>query len=278
MSKILFPTDFSDLSISAFKYALEYAHTTGSSLIVFHAYVQDEELPVSELFDTNDILFFRDNQDTFIPFENIRKEYGYEDVLVDYVVEMGDFLSSLEEYIAEHGQDVDIIFMGTHRSKFALSHLFMEHNSVKIMERIKIPVIAIPEEASFVGKLDKIAFLVDYQEEDKEAILDFLKHTYLRDVQLHIVHFDLSHTEPFTHNMEKFKDELALPADMDVYYVTVDSLDIKEALDKYVESEKIDMVCLINHHSNSYQRLFTYNLSEDLIRNKRIPVMAIYKS
>lgn len=279
MKNILFPTDFTELSLNAFNYALDYAKKTNNKLIVFHAYNPEAETTEEALkvYTKIDIQNFRSKKDAFPPFEKIRHERGYDDIVIKYVVVEGDFINTFKKYIWKREDKIDLVIMGAHNNKNRLLQLFIETNTIKILEEIDKPVIAVPEGSVFDGNLDYILFLVDYKEDEKEPLEDLIEKAKEFNAKIDVVHFDLAHSESIVPQIENFKNSIEAANYENVTFSSIDTIDIKKSLLHYCEENKVDMVCLINHQRNFYQRLFSYSLTEELINNINIPVMAIYR-
>ncbi|WP_025762661.1 universal stress protein [Dyadobacter tibetensis] len=278
MKSILFPTDFTDLSLNAFSYAMAYAQKSNSKLIVYHSYEPNAEIQESTkaIYDQLDIQNFRKKKDKFPPFEKLIAESEAGELKVKYVVREGRFVDTLKAYVAKKEDKIDLVIMGTHGNKNSIFNIFMETNTVKILEDINKPLIAVPERATFDGSLDNFAFLIDYDEDEIKPLQQVIAKTQEFGSQLHVIHFDLAHSESIVPHMERFKSSLASANLDNVIFSNIDTIDIKRALTAYCKENNIDIVCLVNHKRNYYQRLFSYSLSEELLYFLDIPVMAIY--
>ena len=282
MNQILFPTDFTEKSINAFDYALDYALKTNSKLIVFHSYnpnathIHDETQLV---YDKVDIQNFRNKKDSFPLFEKILKQKNvHEEVSIKYIVKEGvNFIECLTQYIDKKDDKIDLVIVGAHSRKNNLLDLFFEPRTLKLLDSMRKPVIAVPSNATFDGSLDNFVFLVDYRDYEIEALEEVIAQSEIFRSSLHVIHFDLSHTEDIVPMMDKFKESVKNRNLANVIFKTIDSINIKKSLKEYCTDNNIDIVCLINKRRNSYQRFFTYSLTEDLLANFDIPVMALYE-
>lgn len=279
MENILFPTDFSEVSMNAFLYALEYAKKMNAKIIVFHSFDLDVEAQghVAEVYKELDIKNFRSKKEAFPPFEEIVAKKQWHDIKIKYVVREGSFLETFTQYVAKREDKIDLVVMGTQLAKNRLFELFTESNTVKILDDINKPVIVVPSHSEFDGTLNNILFLVDYREDEKEPLEDLTSQLKQFKAKLHVVHFDLAHGDSIVPLMDRFKASLKIHDFHNVTFKTIDSIDIKNSLLQYCTENQIDIVYLINHRRNFYQRLFTYSLAEDLIKNINTPVMAIYR-
>ena len=278
MKSILFPTDFTELSLNAFTYAMEYAQKSNSKLIVYHTYSENSDIPeeAQQVYDKVDIQNFRNKKDKFPPFEKLIKDSKVGDLKVKYVVDEGNFIDSLKNYITRKEDKIDLIIMGTQNKENSLFNIFMETNTIKILQEINKPVIAIPEKATFDGYLNNIAFLVDYREDEKEPLEQVILKTQEFNSNLHVIHFDLAHGESISPLMSSFKDSLQLKDLNNTKFISIDTINLKKSLSEYCVNNTIDMICVINHKRNFYQRLFSLSLAEDILNHLDIPVMAIY--
>jgi nucleotide-binding universal stress UspA family protein len=278
MKSILFPTDFTELSLNAFKYAMEYAQKSNAKLIVFHTYDSTQELsePMQSVYSKIDIQNFRNKKDKFPLFEQLIQESEVGNLTVKYIVKEGSFVKSLKDYVAKKEDKIELIIMGTQNTTNTLSDIFIGSATNKVLEEINKPVIAVPDSAKFDGKLDNIAFLVDYRQDEIEPLKVVMEKSEEFGSNLYVIHFDLAHVESMTPRMENFKNSIESSSLENVHFISIDTINLKKSLYDFCHQNKIDMVCLINHKRNFYQRLFSLSLTKDLLGDIEIPVMAIY--
>lgn len=278
MKSVLFPTDFTETSLNAFKFAMEYAQKSEAKLIIFHAYTLNS--PISEetqkVYDKVDIQRFRSKKDKFPLFEKMIAESQAGQLKIRYVVYEGEFVDCLNRYIAKKEDKIELIIMGTQMKSKVLFNIFMESDTHKILEEINKPVIAVPATAQFDGTFDHIAFLVDYKQDEIAPLQVIIEKSMAFQSHLHVLHFDLAHGETISPLMDNFKRSLNSSNLENVSFVTIDTINLKKALVDYCLTHGIDLICLINHKRNFYQRLFSLSLTQDLLQNIDIPVMAIY--
>lgn len=272
---VLFPTDFSELSLESFQFTLEYAYRMNAKIVVFHAYdkgnISERLKPLYEEVNIND---YKKNKIPFSPIKKLIKG-KYQDVRVKYVVKEGEFIEAITAYVEKKEDKIDTIIMGTDDRKRFLE-IFVEAKTLKVIEQVNKPVIAVPENTPFDGTLDNLLFLVDYNETEKEPLINLIQKTKEFDAKLHVVHLDLAHGESIVPLMDKFKATLKEQDFHNAEFLTIDSIDIKSSVKEYCQKNNIDMICVMNHKRNLYQRLFTQSLAEDLIKNLKKPIMAIY--
>lgn len=277
MMKILFPTNFTDVSLNAFVYTLEFADTMGGEITVFHAYndetITDENI---ELYDSDDIKELRERKDGFPIFEKIRAGLNLNHVVINYAVRKGTFMDALKSYVDTAGDEIDLIAMGTRSLSHPILEFFNVRKTEKVLKEIYKPVLVIPGKAKFKGKLDKVLFMVNYKDEDVEGIEFFVQYNTIAKIELHIVHFDKTHTEDIRQGMKRFQKKLSHLKGYNFVFNSVDSLSFIPSLEGYIEEHNIDMVCLLN--KNQKAKFFKLSKADMLVESVDIPVLAIYTS
>lgn len=277
MKNIIFPTDFSKESINAFDYALAYARKIKANIIIFHAFSGELTGDNLEVYSAEEVERFRKEKDSFGPFEQLKKEKGAESVNLLYVVKEGDFMEIFRKFLSENKDELDLVVMGTDNNRDTFKEFFVGPNTIKVMESVNKPIMAVPEKARFDGTLDNILFLIDYREDEKAPLQDLIERSRTFDSKIHVVHIDLANVDDITNRMEMFKNSLKEYNYDKVIFESVRGLDINDAVQKYCEENQIDVVYLMNYKMNFFRRLFTHNIAEELVKHLDTPVMSIYK-
>ena len=140
---ILFPTDFSEISQQALRYALAIARAQGSKLYVTHA-VQPEPpltIPLEPIPLDMDPAWqhARKSLEEFLEQEQVRE------VVREGVLEQGDLWRVLDDVIHRHS--VDLIVLGSH-GRHGLSKLVLGSSAEQIFRRASCPVLTIGPEAA----------------------------------------------------------------------------------------------------------------------------------
>jgi nucleotide-binding universal stress UspA family protein len=141
VKRILAPTDFSELSKSGIRYALELARDTSADVIVYHA------------IDFGDEWAYRQREVTAHPdlLEHTRKKLdsflaaNFADCIdlveVRQSVEIGTPSKSINEKATAEG--VDLIVMSTH-GRTGIEHMILGSVTEKIVARAPCPVLVVP--------------------------------------------------------------------------------------------------------------------------------------
>lgn len=136
--KILFPTDFSDASHAALKYATVLARDSGATLLILHA--EDWIPPLSgEMYMPTKNFGNPELKKLLATVVPADKEVAYEHLFV--VGEPADEILRIA-----NEQHVDLIVMGTH-GRTGLGRLLMGSVAEAIVRRAECPVVTVKQKA-----------------------------------------------------------------------------------------------------------------------------------
>ena len=167
------------------------------------------------------------------------------------------------------GTDVESALRPPHLRHAAKSH----PQAGEILENANCPVLAVPEDATFDGVIDKIAVATGYTDEDClaiEKVMDWAGHF---DANVYCVHVDSSHTESITHRMDKFKEKFG--DNLSIHFINVDVFDIREGLTHFVEEEKVDILAMLTHKRSFFEELFHYSQAKQMSYHTNVPILSI---
>ena len=275
MQKILFPTDFSEAANHAFSYALRVADAIKASIIVFHAYeipAVGRALPhtLAEFYESIKLEEFKNYEDHIPVLEQIGKDLDLSHISVQYVLEGGHPKSAIIRQAKK--ERADLIVMGTTGSS-GLREVFIGSIAGEIMENAPCPVLAIPQQATFDGAFDAIAFATDYKGEHKEAIHWLMDWAKQFDTTLHIFHVDTSHTEDIAPKMPRFSESFKKYNNL--IFSVVDANYVEEGISQFVQEHKIDMLAMVIHQRSPLREFFTYSFTKQMSYHLQTPIISI---
>lgn len=275
MKKILVPTDFSDTSRNAAKYAFQLASTlNGATVIFYHVYNSfaagsDGSLLTETVEDRAKILDM-----AFMNFENEIGNSG--SVSVEHFYEDGSTLvSSVEKYVRNHS--IDLVVIGiTGASK--MEQALMGSNAVDMAREGICPVIIVPPSATF-KKIENALLATDFKDVQTSVpvavinnVLDLFKPI------LHIVHTgdaeSINSKEGFV--QEKAWLEASFGAyDPDFYFIR--SSDFLEAISNFTSDHSIDLIITVPKNHSFLSTFFKKNHTKTLAYHSHVPVLAIHE-
>lgn len=172
MKKILFPTDFSATAANAFIYALHFADKLGAEITTIHAYQSPNlgraHLPntLLDVYESIQLETFEDYKDSIPVLRNIAEENNLSHISLYHVMREGDILPVVLNFAKAN--QFDMIIMGTEGTS-GVAEIFVGSVAGEVMENANCPVLVVPEQAKFKGKLERIAVTTEFAEDEKKV-------------------------------------------------------------------------------------------------------------
>jgi nucleotide-binding universal stress UspA family protein len=274
MKKILFPTDFSKVSLNAFSYALRFAAKIDAEIVTLHVY----ELPPATAIENYDFLLNTYNITELSEFENyksevpklrkIAKKLDMEHIPLCHVLQQGNAETEIVKAIKN--EKPDYIIMGT-KGASGFKEVFLGTLAERIINQSTVPVLAIPESAKYKG-IQKILFLAELEklEMDKFSKICLLADTLGASIEVLQVkpYKEDNEVTVLAQWKERFKND-------NVHFTIIHSNATEDMIMDYIELYHIDVSATIVHYKDLWQRLFLFSLSRNLAYHTTIPLLAI---
>ncbi len=281
MNRILVPTDLSEISENALRFACDIADKAQAEVYL----VNFVEHPFDESFSTSgDVRAKYDDEETIFTIELIRRntrlleemanKYGSGRTIY-YQVHNRDLEDGVDDYVKD--KNIDLVVMGTSGEE-NVSEFFTGNHTEKVINQASCPVISLQEDHT-PKNLDKIVLGVELEEDDKDNFRNAT--SYLRDIArtldatLHLVHVSRKGSD------DKDEEELLLnnfaeKFNLENYTVSVQHAnDVEKGIMYYAHSVGAGMVAVLTHAEGGFFRIFRTSLSEELSKDSDIPVLTI---
>jgi len=275
MKTIIVPTDFSDTSKNAARFAAQVA-----------AQVQDAHIILYNVFDKiesgSDGSVLTDEPEARkkimeLALESVKNDMlSLADVKISFIAEEeSSFIDSLER-IARH-QMADLIIMGITGST-KLEQIFMGSNTLKIVDKNVCPVMIVPPDAKFKG-IKNIVFATDFKDVDKStpikpirAILDMFK------PEVHVVNVDSDHYVEVTeeYKLQRAKLEKILAGYKTEFYF-IRLYDFIDAISQFTDDKNIDLILTVPKKHSFLTGLFKTSNTKKLAYHSHVPIVAIHE-
>jgi len=168
---------------------------------------------------------------------------------------------------------IDYVVMGTICAS-GLSRVFLGSNAASCIDKLKVPVIAVPANAQFIG-MDKIIFASALHKEELpalEKLNELLKHF---GAEVHIVH-TFNPDDKYRMELNQFQDL----ADAKLYNVKTFyrqfSGSIVEGIDQAIRLQKTDALVMVTHHRGFFKKLFDRSITKEMIYHTDVPLIAFH--
>lgn len=289
MKTILIPVDFSDHAMPTYRFAIRIAGTAANARLFFlHSYNDQLMIPDSGLntgFD-NDAYMNMQLIDEFKQLsennmEKLKAEVeGYlsdnkiDNISVSTLVAGGD--PGWEITSVCNDIKPEFIVMGTQGA--GKKGILEGSMAKKIMNKAMVPVIAVPSITNGNGDL-RIMYASNNNEKDFGKIKLLFKLFENVPFQIFAVHFHFENhstndTKQINELKEAFSDEIA---DGKIHFSLVGTDDIDNALESFVEHNKINTIAFIAHKSNLFKWLFTDKISKNDFFKLGLPMIALHE-
>nr|WP_315166971.1 universal stress protein [uncultured Flavobacterium sp.] len=276
MKKILFPTDFSEVSKNAFIYALKLADSIDAEIITMHVYQlpQANYVNVSEylheIYDVTELSNFENYKDEVPILRHIAEENNLDKVKISHVLILGNLIEEIQ-IITKH-ENIDFIVMGT-KGATGLKETFLGTVATKVMNDVKAVVLAIPERCKY-QPIKNLLFITEYKPEDIESFIRVI--ALAKVFQAHI---DCLRVEPPHHENKNdyMKDWNDLIKNHNIALHSISGDDVEGIILNFMDLYKINMIAMHVYHKNFFQKLFEISLSKKLAFHVNVPILAIHE-
>ncbi len=142
IEKILFPTDFSDHSKNAFRYAVSFAKEYGAKLYVLHVIEDIQYLANAYMFDVPIMPSFADMEQNRLKEmqEFIDREVTDPEIKIEKVIRRGRPFIEIIQMARE--ENIDLIVTATH-GRGGLEHVLFGSVAEKVVRKAPCPVLSI---------------------------------------------------------------------------------------------------------------------------------------
>ncbi|WP_207513440.1 universal stress protein [Longitalea luteola] len=275
MKKLLVPTDFSDTSKNAARFAAQMAaDIQNAKLILIH--VSDkitggsDGSPLTEDDDDRRLILSQ-------ALTQLKEELlAVAQVPIEFAMEKGSSLvETLSRYVRY--QAIDMVIMGI-TGATRLEQIFMGSNTLEMAKESVCPVLIIPPDAKY-RKIKNVVLASDFKDVDTTIPVAPLKATLdLFKPALHIVNVDSEHYVELTDEFkaERAKLELMLK-DYGPEFYFIRQYDFFDAISQFVDDKNIDLIVIVPRERSFLSGLFKTSHTKKLAYHSHIPIVAIHE-
>lgn len=275
MKKFLVPTDFSDTSKNAARYAVEMAQDDpGTTIILYNIYDKlapgSDSTPLAESDDDRKKVLGNALANLEIELHEIST------VRIQYIAEEGSSLvESVEKYVRYNA--IDVVIMGI-TGATRLNQIFMGSNALNMARQGVCPVIIVPPDAVF-KKIKNVLLASDFKNVKSttpvaqiKSILEIFKPT------LHIVNVDSEHYVQLTDEFKTEKSWLEKTFEEfnpEFYFIRM--YDFLDAISNFTADHDIDLIITVPRKHSFLSGLYKTSHTKKLAYHSHVPVVAIHE-
>jgi len=289
--KILFPTDFSDLSSDALAYALFLARKYKAELHMLHIVVMHTEDPHNPDHHFPDDAAIRDKLSRLIKAQ-LSTDTAKNDLTIKHVqLRNISAASAVVDYAEE--QDIDLIVMSTHGRR-GLRNLLLGSTAAEVVRTAPCSILTIRRHENVVpGYIRNVLVPTDFSEPAAEAlaVARDVASRYEADLQVLHVFEDVIH--PAFYNMGKMSIKDLQP---DIEERTVETMKklltsapgpevtaeyyVLEGhagrdIPRFAEEHDSDLVVISTHGLSGLEQLLIGSVTEKVVRRTECPVLVV---
>lgn len=275
MKKFLVPTDFSDTSKNAARFAVQaVANVKDATIILYN--VHDKIAAGSD----GSLLTETENDRMVIlkqALQNFKTELlTLAPVNIECVAEAGSSLvDSLERYVRHHG--IHLVIMGI-TGATRLEQIFMGSNTLDLVNVGIIPVMIVPPDATY-KQIKNVILASDFKEVETstpvapiKAVLNIFKPA------LHIVNVDSEHYVELTDEYKAERNKLEkMFSDYKPEFYFIRQFDFHDAISQFTDDKKIDLIVIVPRKNSFLGGLFKTSHTKKLAYHSTVPIVAIHE-
>jgi nucleotide-binding universal stress UspA family protein len=280
MKNILLPTDFSENSWNAIKYAIQFFENQDCNFYVLHVirlnnlvandtplvlnggvvedvYVKPTKVKLRELLKRISKLSTKSKNHNFY-------------TLTDYSF----FIESIRKTVED--KQIDCIVMGT-KGATGLEKIILGTNTADIITKVKCNTFAIPENAQFRTPKE-IAFPTDFSLSHNLQVLKPVSDIIERfNSSLRIVHINKSKPELNNDqlNNKELLEDYFNGEDYSFHFLS--NKRVEDAVQCFVESRNTDLICMVAKNLNYFQQILFHSKVEKISYHTDVPFLVLHE-
>lgn len=279
MISILFPTDFSENSMNAIKYALEFFKYENAQFYFMHVYQK-------EFYDHDDLVS-RDVYDEVL--EQVKNES--EDNLKDLLKTVNEIspnprfqyhsISAYNTLVEEasrivNEKNIDLIVMGT-KGKSDDRKIVFGSQTFQVLKYVQCPVLAIP--ANYTNTQPKrilfpTDYLIPYKRRELKLVCDLAK-SYRSVVDVVYVSKSDKLSIRQEDNQEFIRDTICKT---EINFYTKNEKNVAETIKDYIKENHVDMLVMVNTQSSFLENVLFPSTLDKVSLDLEIPLLAMQNS
>ncbi|WP_046756692.1 universal stress protein [Kordia jejudonensis] len=257
MKKILLPTDFSNNSFNAIKYAVQLFKDKECEFILLNTFtpivyrVEYMEIGAAQ-FGLLDAMRETSKEGLRNMQEKIETEFSNPKHTFTKRAAFNTLSAEIEDVCEK--ETIDLIVMGT-QGATGLDEILFGSNTVHVIKNATCPLLAIPSKYEFTTPKE-ILFPSDYEIDFQEEQLQVIKNiVQLYNSNLHFFH--VSYREQLSEEQENSKQKLAMFfAAPSSSFRMVFNENVVDAIMEFQSENNINIVTMINNKPSFFENLF----------------------
>ncbi len=279
ISKILFPTDFSETAQNAFQHALIFADKMNASIKLLHVVFPESaplDIPVVAVQPTlQKADTAKEIQKQFVDFctKKAKEIHEFEHKIhLTTDVEVGTLTNTVIGTVRK--ENIDLIILGV-RAKHNIFEKIFGSASSSIVANAPCHIMVIPEGMA-VGSIKSVGFATDLLKTDSQYILDVDHLLKPFKPSIKCIHIQTSKDEKTQMQFDEltrfFKEERP---GMPISFYQLEGLDPVHRLNKFIETWDIDLLVMFAPQRPMWEHLIYVSNTQKMAFKSQVPLLIL---
>ncbi len=276
MKKVLIPTDFSETSMNAIKYAMQLLKYDISEFTIMNAFADEVYKNTNQMCRED----FEEFKDAFQKKVDRTLQQEIAEMLAispnpkhtyTYISRFGSLVDETNEIVEK--ENIDMVIMGT-KGKTNDRNITFGSNTIQVIKYVRCPVLVVP-----VGYHEyapsNILFPTDYMLPFKRRELKLVS-TLAMSFAASIHFLYISDFKESSHRQvdnKSFLDYCFI--DNQITFVQTPGKDVTERINKTIDDQKIDMLVMVNQRHSYLENIFHNATIEEIGLQIKIPFLVL---
>jgi len=272
MKQIIVAIDFSRCSIHALEYAINFANTfkTGILLVWVDNISSDETAMPIELPDSRKVI--ANNLEALVEKYKDQLKYGE----ITFKIRRG----KVHQEIANQAKyvDAELVVAGTHGVS-GFEEFWIGSNAYRIVTYAPCPVVTVRANYEFGKSIKKIILPIDSSLETRQKVPYAAKVAKYFGAEIHLISLYTSSikavkykVDNYSKQVKKYLDEENIPYKVE----TVDAENITNATVEYAKVVDADLIAIMTEQETTTANLFLGAYAQQMVNHSPIPVLSIH--
>ncbi|WP_159023258.1 universal stress protein [Formosa sp. L2A11] len=278
MKYILLPTDFSKNAWNAVEYALNLFKEEICTFYIFNVYNQPASGPYTGITSAKarEAIYHAQVENSKAGLKDVlskvNEKYNNPNHIYKCLSKYEMFSTAVLN--AEKELNIDCIVMGT-KGASTFKEMTLGSNTASLIGIIKCPIIAVPKNKEF-KKIKEIGLSTDYDisftDLGLKPLLRLVNYNNSTLSVLHIMDRNCKLSTKQTESLDSLKTVLK-PVKSNFYTLT--DIGVSSGVHAFVESRKLDMLCIIAKEQDFLKRILNKSYSKSISNHSNVPLLIL---